>query len=114
MEPYWKSSDGEIYHGNVLDVLRELPDESVQMCVTSPPYWGLRDYGNEPVIWENENDLDNNSDCIVSDSGSSGAVRRRMGLNCEHVWGDDLKNKLIKEHYEKWQEDGFDYVEEEE
>ena len=22
-----------------------LKDESVQMCVTSPPYWGLRDYG---------------------------------------------------------------------
>ena len=52
MDPYWKSSDGEIYHGNVLDVLRELPDESVQMCATSPPYWGLRDYGNEPVQFD--------------------------------------------------------------
>jgi DNA modification methylase len=35
--------------------LRKLPDESVNMCVTSPPYWGLRDYkvsgqlGLEPV-----------------------------------------------------------------
>ena len=25
--------------------LRELPDQSVHCCVTSPPYWGLRDYG---------------------------------------------------------------------
>src|SRR5690349_24795832 len=24
-----------------------MPDESVQCCVTSPPYWGLRDYGIE-------------------------------------------------------------------
>lgn len=31
--------------GDVLDRLRELPDESVQCVVTSPPYWGLRDYG---------------------------------------------------------------------
>ena len=31
--------------GNCLDVLATLPDESVQCCVTSPPYWGLRDYG---------------------------------------------------------------------
>lgn len=31
--------------GDVLDRLGELPDEGVQCCVTSPPYWGLRDYG---------------------------------------------------------------------
>lgn len=36
-----------IYHGNALDVLSKLPDESVNCCVTSPPYWGLRDYGVE-------------------------------------------------------------------
>lgn len=34
-----------ILQGDVLDRLRELPAESVQCCVTSPPYWGLRDYG---------------------------------------------------------------------
>ncbi len=33
-----------LYVGNALEVLRTLPDESVQCCVTSPPYWGLRDY----------------------------------------------------------------------
>jgi DNA modification methylase len=31
--------------GDALVQLRTLPDESVQCCVTSPPYWGLRDYG---------------------------------------------------------------------
>jgi DNA modification methylase len=35
----------EIHCGDALAMLRELPDESVQCCVTSPPYWGLRDYG---------------------------------------------------------------------
>lgn len=35
----------EILQGDCLDVLRTMPDESVQCCVTSPPYWGLRDYG---------------------------------------------------------------------
>jgi DNA modification methylase len=33
--------------GDALETLRTLPDESVDMCVTSPPYWGLRDYGVE-------------------------------------------------------------------
>ena len=31
--------------GNCLDVLSALPESSVQCCVTSPPYWGLRNYG---------------------------------------------------------------------
>ena len=35
----------EILIGDVMDRLRELPDESVHCAVTSPPYWGLRDYG---------------------------------------------------------------------
>jgi len=34
-----------IINADVLDGLRQLPDESVNCCVTSPPYWGLRDYG---------------------------------------------------------------------
>ena len=37
----------EIYQGDCLEVLRTLPDESIHCCVTSPPYWGLRDYGVE-------------------------------------------------------------------
>lgn len=35
-----------IHHGDAITVLRErFGGESVQCCVTSPPYWGLRDYG---------------------------------------------------------------------
>jgi len=37
----------KILLGNAPDVLRELPDNSIHCCVTSPPYWGLRDYGVE-------------------------------------------------------------------
>ncbi len=34
-----------ILNGDVIDCLRSLPDACVQCVVTSPPYWGLRDYG---------------------------------------------------------------------
>lgn len=34
-----------VLNGDCREVLRELPDASVQCCVTSPPYFGLRDYG---------------------------------------------------------------------
>lgn len=36
-----------IFVGDALTRLAELPHGSVQTCVTSPPYWGLRDYGHE-------------------------------------------------------------------
>src|SRR5690349_15670473 len=34
-----------LLEGDVSEVLPRLPDASVQCVVTSPPYWGLRDYG---------------------------------------------------------------------
>lgn len=40
----------EILVGDVKEKLLELPDESVQCVITSPPYWGLRDYGT--ARWE--------------------------------------------------------------
>lgn len=45
---YWQTTDKEtvkLYLGNVADVLARLPEKSVHCVVTSPPYWGLRDYG---------------------------------------------------------------------
>lgn len=47
MTPWYQDQSATLYHGNSLDVLRTLPDCSVQCCVTSPPYWALRDYGVE-------------------------------------------------------------------
>ena len=36
--------------GDCLSLLRTFPDNSIHCCVTSPPYWGLRDYGAEGQI----------------------------------------------------------------
>jgi len=51
-KPNVTSSPGinEIFHGNCLDVLKTMPDNSVDCCVTSPPYFGLRDYGTDEQI----------------------------------------------------------------
>ena len=37
----------KIYNMDCLEGLKQLPDNSINCCVTSPPYWGLRDYGVE-------------------------------------------------------------------
>jgi len=43
-----------IYIGDCREVLALLPAESVQCCVTSPPYWGLRDYEQPGQLGEEE------------------------------------------------------------
>lgn len=40
----------QILVGDCIDMMRTLPDKSVQTCVTSPPYFGLRDYGVDGQI----------------------------------------------------------------
>ena len=45
------SASWELREGHVLDRLRELDDDSVQCCITSPPYYGLRDYDVPPSLW---------------------------------------------------------------
>jgi DNA modification methylase len=39
MEPYIRDADFTLYVGDVRECLKSLPDESIHMCVTSPPYW---------------------------------------------------------------------------
>lgn len=40
----------QLHQGDCLSSLKTVPDESVACCVTSPPYFGLRDYGHEAQI----------------------------------------------------------------
>lgn len=50
MKPDARISDLQILTGDNRKLLPNLPAESVQCCVTSPPYWGLRDYDHTSQI----------------------------------------------------------------
>lgn len=39
---------GAILIGDARERLREVPEASCRACITSPPYWGLRHYGESP------------------------------------------------------------------
>lgn len=40
-----------VYQMDVMRALRQMPDAYVDMVITSPPYWSLRDYGIPPTFW---------------------------------------------------------------
>ena len=45
MNLYYENDNGIIYNCDVLEGLRSLPDNSVDLVVTSPPYWECREFG---------------------------------------------------------------------
>lgn len=61
-------TDWTVIEGTAVDVLPSLPASSVRTCVTSPPYWGHRDYGVPQTVW--------------------GGVP-----SCDHEWATEIKGK---------------------
>ena len=67
----------EILEGNCLDTLKQLPDECVNTCITSPPYWGLRDYGTATWIGGDPN-CNHMRDSKVNLSGNTDTGHKAM------------------------------------
>ncbi|UOF77586.1 adenine specific methyltransferase mboiiA [Caudoviricetes sp.] len=53
-----------VLNDHVLSALRSLEPESVDCCVTSPPYWGLRSYGTDPQVWGGSIDCSHDWDVL--------------------------------------------------
>jgi DNA modification methylase len=58
-----------VIQGDSLEKLRRMASGSVHLIITSPPYWGLRDYGIPPSIWGGDPE-------------------------CEHEWGEKMSMLL--------------------
>jgi DNA modification methylase len=50
MNPYYEHGGITIHSGDCVDSMSQMPGQSIQCCVTSPPYFGLRDYGHDSQI----------------------------------------------------------------
>ncbi len=69
----------EIRQGDALERLREMPDRSVQMCITSPPYYGLRDYGT--AVWEGGDEGCEHRGRDARTTGGTGASSKKQNSN---------------------------------
>lgn len=70
----------DILQGNCLEVLKTLPDCSVNMCVTSPPYYGLRDYGTGTWVG-GDPECKHRKEISDTDSISSHITMRKLGIS---------------------------------
>jgi DNA modification methylase len=68
--------------GDCLEILPTLPESSVQCCVTSPPYYGLRDYGT--ASWEGgDPSCDHSCGGQVHDNKAPGAIQTGVRPGCD-------------------------------
>ena len=72
-----------IYQGDAIDLLKTFPDESIDMCITSPPYWALRDYGT--ATWEGG---DEDCDHKMKTDAGKGSLQEKSGGASGHVHRD--------------------------
>ena len=70
----------KVFNMDVREALKRIPDESIDMQITSPPYWGLRSYNTNPQIW--------------------GGV-----MDCKHEWISFIDKKHSGSSSEKWEND---------
>lgn len=81
-----------IYNGDVKEQLRNIESGSIQCCITSPPYWGLRDYGHS-----NQLGLEETPELYVSNMVSVFREVRRVLKNDGVLWlnlGDSYWNNF--------------------
>lgn len=84
--------------------LKQLDNNSIDCCITSPPYWSLRDYGIEATIWDDdpecEHDFEiNERKCDGGHSGgieTSGLFTKEQAIKRRDGTGS---NKIIKEGF---------------
>ena len=68
----------KIYLGNALDVLKQFPSKSINQCITSPPYYGLREY-DAITVWDNVNGCDHNWNLLSGKCKKCAAWKGELG-----------------------------------
>jgi DNA modification methylase len=81
----------QIHCGDAVDQLTQLPDSSIHMCMTSPPYFGLRDYGADGQIG-----LEDSLDAYIQELVDVGDALKRVLRDDGSWWlnlGDSYQDK---------------------
>jgi len=81
----------QILHGDCIESLKKLDEQSINTCITSPPYWGLRDYGT--AEWEG-----GNPDC---DHVANPNATKKMGNEEFNKNRPSRESTKTKGYYEK-------------
>lgn len=69
-----------IKQGNALEVAQKLPENILDMIVTSPPYFNLRDYGTKPIIWDEDPECDHKWEYYTHKGQTGGTKSKKVNV----------------------------------
>ena len=75
-----------ILNGNTFEILKHIPNNSIDLVITSPPYYGLRNYNTESIVWDGKEECDHN--WIKVNKSCSGGSGYKQDTNSEGCWFD--------------------------
>ena len=82
MKTETKMETNTILQGEALEQLKTLPEKSINMCMTSPPYWALRDYGT--ASWDGGNPECDHKIKSGNFVGPNSIMKQEQADRCKH------------------------------
>jgi len=114
IKPYYQTKNGKLYCGDCLEVMKEIPNNSINLIVTSPPY-------NVGIDYDNWNDALSYKDYfefvknfllyfknILKDDGRF-AINVPYEINMKHI-GKQTRISLLGEYYSLLKKTGLNYT----
>lgn len=88
----------KIYNLDCLDGLKLLPNDSIDMLITSPPYWGLRDYNGKDKIWDEDKTCEHEwYENVKKPDGGQGSLSANVGANKNDF--NNMRDHNIVSHF---------------
>ena len=82
----------QVITGDCTEIMRTWPSDSIDLVVTSPPYWGLRDYGSETVrVWGGDHECEHEWNPQVSSFNKQGG-EGKQSTNLGTLRGEEQKS----------------------
>ena len=102
---FYENSHVTLYNSDCRG-MSELPDNSVQCVVTSPPYWGLRKYeGDQELIWGGDENCEHEwaGEGLISDRRGVETIQGKTRTTTRH-YGNDKTRTWSEEHQKHYQD----------
>ncbi|KKL17419.1 hypothetical protein LCGC14_2485760, partial [marine sediment metagenome] len=91
-----------VEHGDCREILGNMEPDSVQCCITSPPYFGLRDYKLKPLVWGGKVDCGHEWGCERRVKRSGGTQASTLGeASGGHAISDAARVASIERSFHK-------------
>ena len=88
------SDRNKIYQGNALNVLKSFSKDTIDLAITSPPYWGLRNYGEINETWDGDPKCDH--EFTKPEKAFNSSQPTKWNTSAPEIWNGGTSKNCMK------------------